>query len=112
QVKHVSPRRGHRRRRALAVLTTLAFLVVIGGAAAAVSGYDPFGASQVGQNVNGAILLPSNQWVSPLGHRILVRNARLVSSTLSPDGSKVAALSWNDFTGFLSIIDPKTGTIV
>ena len=65
----------------------------------------------MGQEVNGATLLPSNQWVSPLGRRTLVTNARLVSSSLSPDGMTVAALSWNDFSGFLTLIDANTGTI-
>ena len=72
----------------------------------------PVWLQQVGQTVNGAILLPTNQWISPLGKRIEVSDARLVSSTLSPDGKFVAALSWNDFTGFLTMINFKTGAIV
>ena len=38
--------------------------------------------------------------------------ARLVSSTISPDGQYLAALGWNNFQGFLTIVDLKTGTIV
>jgi YVTN family beta-propeller protein len=81
-------------------------------AAADIGGFDPFGTNQVGQQVGDRILLPDNQWISPVGNRILVNNARLVSSTLSPDGTKLAALSWNNFTGFLTVIDVKTGQIV
>ncbi len=99
------------RGRALSLVAAFAGIGIVGVAAAAVTGYDPFGSDQVGQTVNGAILLPTNQWISPLGQRTLVNNARLVSSTLSPDGKTVAALSWNDFSGFLTLIDPKTGTI-
>jgi YVTN family beta-propeller protein len=99
------------------VRKALAFVAVVtalaaAAASAAISGFDPFGSSQVGQEVAGRILLPDNQWVSPLGSRIQVNNGRLTGSTLSPDGTKLAALTWNDFTGFLTIIDVKTGQIV
>jgi YVTN family beta-propeller protein len=100
------------RSRVIAVLAAVASLAIVGVASAAIEGLGPFGSSEVGQTINGATLLPSNQWVSPLGHRIQVDNGRLVSSTLSPDGSKLAALSWNNFNGFLTIIDVKTGAIV
>src|SRR5207244_6423892 len=81
-------------------------------ASAAAFGAGPFGSDQVGTEVDGRTLLPSNQWVSPIGDRIEVENGHLLSSTLSPDGTKLAALSWNDFTGFLTIVDPTTGQIV
>ena len=77
-----------------------------------------FGSSKVGPQADGSYLLPSNQWISPLGSRIEVTDGRLLSSTLSPAigpspaGTYLAALSWEDFTGFLTIIDVKTGTIV
>ncbi|MGO9753439.1 MAG: bifunctional YncE family protein/alkaline phosphatase family protein [Solirubrobacteraceae bacterium] len=101
-------------------------IATVGVAAAGVGGWDPFGNAQVdGQTVNGAILLPTNQWISPFGTRTILvdgsqtlpsgataLNGRLVSSTLSPDGAYMAALSWNDFTGFLTIIDVNTGQIV
>jgi YVTN family beta-propeller protein len=35
-----------------------------------------------------------------------------VSSTISPDGRYLAALAWNEFSGFLTIFDLKTGAIV
>ncbi len=81
-------------------------------ASADIAGFDPFGSHQVGEHVGNRILLPDNQWISPVGNRIQVNNARLTSSTLSPDGTKLAALSWNNFTGFLSILDVKSGQIV
>jgi YVTN family beta-propeller protein len=87
-------------------------IAVVGVASAAVAGLNPFGTYTVGQQVNGAILLPSNQWISPIGDRTLVDNVRLVSSTLSPDGTMMAALSWNNFNGALSMIDVKTGKVV
>ncbi len=109
----VARRRGLRMRAAL-FLAALAVMATaaIGVAVATVSGSNPFGTHRVGQTTSGAILLPTNQWISPLGTRILDKNARLVSSTLSPSGTDVAALGWNDFSGFLTIIDLKTKQIV
>jgi YVTN family beta-propeller protein len=102
-----------RRRRFVAVgLFACAFLAIVGVASAALGGFDPFGTDQVGQIVNGAVLLPTNQWISPVGQRIEDQNGRLQSSAISPDGSYMAALTWHDFRGYLSIIDLKTGQIV
>ncbi len=103
-----TPRRA---RRAL-ILAVVACVAFVGAAAAAVGGFNPFSTQQVGQTYANGVLLPSNQWVSPLGSRILVSQGRLVSSTISPDGHYLAALSWNDFTGFITIINLTNGTIV
>ena len=37
---------------------------------AALGGFNPFGSEEVGQTYNGALLLPTNQWISPIGTRI------------------------------------------
>jgi YVTN family beta-propeller protein len=100
-----------RRFAALGVLV-IAFLAVVGVAQAALGGFNPFGSDEVGQVVNGAILLPTNQWISPVGQRIEDQKGRLQSSAISPDGNYMAALTWHDFRGYLSIIDLKTGQIV
>ncbi len=105
-------RRRRQRSRILLVLCAIALLSAVGVASARLADGPSFGDAQVGQHVKGAILLPTNQWISPLGHRILDDKARLVSSTLSPNGEDVAALGWNDFQGFLTVIDVKTGQIV
>ena len=115
----------HRRGRTAIVAAVVSCVAVVGVASAAVGGFDPFGNEQVGQTYAGSVLLPTNQWISPLGSRVVLvdgsqklpsgsatTNARLVSSTLSPDGVYMAALSWNDFQGFLTIINVKTGNIV
>ena len=38
--------------------------------------------------------------------------AALLSSSISPNGQYLAALTWNDFTGFLTIINLKTGQVI
>jgi YVTN family beta-propeller protein len=98
--------------RAVVLVTALFVAVVAVASAAAIGDLGPFGSDQVGQQVDGRILLPSNQWISPIGSRIEVNDGRLVSSTLSPDGTKLAALSWNNFNGFLTIIDVKTDRVI
>src|SRR3977135_3414744 len=102
------------RTRAIAALCAAALCSTATGLAVAGDfGFlNPFGSHQVGEQVGSRILLPSNQWISPGGDRILVNNGRVPSSTVSPDGTKLAAMTWHSFTGFLSIIDLKTGQIV
>ena len=91
-----------------AVVAVIAFLVVLAPVWA--RGWESlFGTHQVGEEVNGKLLLPSNQWIKPVGSRILVDDGRLTASTLSPDGTKLAALSWSNFTGFLTIMAWATG---
>ena len=90
----------------------MAFVAAVGVASAAFGGFNPFGSGEVGQTYNGALLLPTNQWISPIGTRIEDPYGRIVSSTLSPDGQYMAALTWNEFTGYLTIFDLKTGKIV
>jgi YVTN family beta-propeller protein len=98
-----------------ALITTVVGGLIVGtaglAAAAALSG-GSFGNGRVGQDTGRGILLPSNQWVKPVGERVLVAGGRMPSSTISPDGTKLAALTWNNFTGFLSIIDVTTGKVV
>jgi YVTN family beta-propeller protein len=105
-------RRSPRRKRLGAVAVLAAFVAAVGVASAELGGVNPFGSGEVGQSYNGALLLPTNQWISPLGNRIEDPSARIVSSTLSPDGQYLAALTWNEFTGFLTIFNLKTGKIV
>jgi YVTN family beta-propeller protein len=102
-------------RRTLAIGSVTSLVVLIGGVSAgAASGFfdGEFGNQQTGQNTANGILLPSNQWVKPIGTRTLVTNGRLPSSTLSPDGTTMAAMTWQNFTGFLSLINVTTGQIV
>jgi len=107
-------RRPGLRGRAVLALTTLsiALLAAVGAGVAAVTDSGPFGNNQVGETTTQGTLLPTNQWITPLGTRILDSNARLVSSSLSPDGRYLAALGWNDFQGYLTIVNLETHKIV
>ncbi len=107
-------RHEHRRgiRRFTAAGLSLALVGSLGGAALASGVTVPFGDNKVGTSNADGILLPTQQRVQPIGHRILIGNGRLLSSTISPNGEYLAALTWNDFTGFLTIVDLQTGKIV
>jgi YVTN family beta-propeller protein len=112
-----SARWRHEHRRALRAFTGAGIsLAVIGGlatAAVAAGVTSGFGNEQVGQTYANGILLPTNQWINPIGTRLLtVTDGRLLSSSISPDGQYLAALTWKDFTGFLTIIDLHNGDIV
>ncbi|HEV3312701.1 MAG TPA: bifunctional YncE family protein/alkaline phosphatase family protein [Chloroflexota bacterium] len=99
-------------RGAVLVLTAVMSLCV-GGAFAEGAAPDPFGTNTVGPQAGQKVLLASNQWLNPAGTRVLTNNGgKMISSAVSPDGTKLAALTWYDFTGFLSIIDLGTGTII
>lgn len=87
----------------LAGLATAAAAGALGGG---------FGTSQVGTANADGILLPTNQRINPIGTRLLISNGRLLSSAISPNGQFLAALSWEDFTGFLTVFNLKTGTVV
>ena len=87
--------------------------VLVGVAvAAATGGFSTFAHQRVGQKYAAGVLLPTNQWIAPLGRRTLVENGRLVSSALSPNGEYVAAATWRYFGAALTIVDVKTGKIV
>ena len=132
-------REAHRAQRPLRVgrrpaLAALALTGALGAGVAAAEGAfdDPFGTAQVGsQDATGRILLPENQWIKPYGDRTLVSEnsvdgrtpemtasgqpvagGRLTSSTLSPDGHRVAAMSWHNGRVFLTFTDPQANNVV
>ena len=70
--KLVSLRTHRRRRGRVAIVAALtSCVVVVGVASAFAGGFNPFGDQQVSQTYANGILLPTNQWISPLGKRIL-----------------------------------------
>ncbi len=120
-----SARWRHEHRRGIRVVAGAGICaVVIGGLAIAVAAARApgggFGREQVGHTYARGILLPTNQWVKPIGTRILDRHGRLLSSSISPNGTFLAALTWNFLpvstvrigNGFLTIINLKTGKVI
>lgn len=102
--------RNRRRLRGLTVATaTLGVAVLASGVAVAatLSKHD-----KVGETTARGVVLPDNQTVSPLGTRTLTTGGRLLSSDLAPAGGHLAALSYRNGVGFLSIFDTKRNKLV
>jgi YVTN family beta-propeller protein len=91
----------------VAVATTGAAVAAGGGGSGGT-----FGTEKVGHEDAQGKLLANNQRITPLGKRTFINNGRLLSSALSPDGQHLAALSWLDFTGFLTVFNAKTGAVI
>ena len=87
-------------------------VALVGGLGAVAVAATGNGNDQVGTSNANGILLATGQRVKPIGSRVLVNNDRILSSSISPNGRYLAALTWNDFTGFLTIIDLQTKSIV
>ncbi len=107
--RNTDPGRPGLSRKALLVAAVLC-LVLVGAATAAVAVFNPFGTEQVGGTYANGVLLPTNQWVSPLGTRVFQDNARITSSSISPNGRYLAALTWKDFDTTLTILDLTNGS--
>lgn len=86
--------------------------LVAGLATAAAAGPASGRTARVGSNDGNGILLPTNQRLTPLGSRLLLDTGRVVSSSISPDGHYLAALTWHKFTGFLTMVDLRTNKVV
>lgn len=99
-------------KRLLAVLCLAASMALgLSGVALATVGAGGLGNTTVGPKAGTKVLLPDNQWITPAGTRLLENtdDGRFLSSAVSPAGTKLAALSWNEFTGYLTIYDLTTG---
>jgi YVTN family beta-propeller protein len=109
-----TPRWRHDHRRLLRAATACGLsLAIVGGLGAiATAATTGFGTAKVGTANADGILLPTNQRIKPVGSRLLITTGRIVSSSLSPNGKYLAALTWNDFTGFLTVINVKTDKVV
>jgi YVTN family beta-propeller protein len=88
-------------------------VVLVGSGTAIAGGVTGFGTEKVNGVVTAkGILLPTNQHITPAGTRYQINNGRLLSSTLSPNGKDLAALTYEHGTGFLTIIDVTSGNVV
>ncbi|MBD3148225.1 bifunctional YncE family protein/alkaline phosphatase family protein [Microbispora bryophytorum] len=92
-----------RRTRLLAAAT--AALVVTGGGIAYAS-TDVFGTQQVGQTTDKGLVVSSDQYIDPIGERLVIDNGKIMSSSVSPDGTHLAA-SVTDGGMALVIVDLK-----
>jgi YVTN family beta-propeller protein len=105
-------RQAARRRWLLGGMTVATLAVGAATASAAGVPVNPFGTDHVGQQADGRILLPDNQYISPYGQRTTFA-AMSVGSAISPDGSKVAVQTGGPHgTRNLQILDAATGKVL
>ncbi|MDX6428733.1 MAG: hypothetical protein QOE54_1099, partial [Streptosporangiaceae bacterium] len=67
---------------------------------------DMFGTEHVGQTTPNGLVVSSDQYIKPIGTRLVINNGKIMSSTVSPDGTHVAA-SVADGGMALAIVDVK-----
>lgn len=69
-----------------------------------------FGTDQVGQVTDRGRVVSADQYIAPYGDRLVIDDGKIMSSTVSPDGSRLAA-SVTDGDASLVVVDLATGKI-
>jgi YVTN family beta-propeller protein len=98
----------HVGRRTLLVTTGVA--VALGVTGTAVASTYQFGTQQVGQTTANGQVISSDQYINPYGSRTVVNDGKIMSSTVSPDGTHLAA-SIADGDASLVVMDLTTGQV-
>jgi len=91
-------------------LVTAGIAVVLAVTGTAVAQTQQFGTQQVGQTTAKGQVISSDQYIDPYGSRTVLNDGKIMSSTVSPDGSHLAA-SVTDGDAALVIMDLKTGQV-
>ncbi|MFF8995063.1 alkaline phosphatase family protein [Streptomyces sp. NPDC014983] len=90
------------RRIPLVTAGTSALALIAAGAAFAQT--HQFGTQQVGQTTRNGQVISSDQYIAPYGEHLVVNNGKIMSSTVSPDGTHLAA-SVADGGSALAVVD-------
>ncbi|MFI5735510.1 bifunctional YncE family protein/alkaline phosphatase family protein [Kribbella sp. NPDC051587] len=85
---------------------TTAVALAAAGSSLAVAKTDMFGTEHVGETTDKGLVVSSDQYLKPLGERLVINNGKIMSSSVSPDGTHVAA-SITDGGLALAIVDLK-----
>ncbi|MGW2936100.1 alkaline phosphatase family protein [Streptomyces sp. NPDC001156] len=92
------------RRTSLATAAGIAVALAVTGTAVAQT--HQFGTDQVGQTTDQGQVVSADQYISPFGERLVINQGKIMSSSVSPDGTHVAA-SITDGGMALAIVDLK-----
>ncbi|MEU7790357.1 alkaline phosphatase family protein [Amycolatopsis sp. NPDC049159] len=95
---------GHRFRYATAGSATLVLIAT--GTGVGVASTAQFGTDQVGQVTENGQVVSADQYLKPIGDRLVVDNGKIMASSVSPDGAHLAALT-TDGGIALTIVDLK-----
>src|SRR5262245_65288200 len=69
-----------------------------------------FGKDQVGQETHKGLVVSSDQYIKPIGERLLINPGKIMSSSVSPDGTHLAA-SVTDGGQALVIVDLRNWSV-
>ncbi|WP_236787727.1 bifunctional YncE family protein/alkaline phosphatase family protein [Amycolatopsis sp. GM8] len=100
----LSTRSGRKVRLATAGTATLALVAT--GTGIGFASTQQFGTDHVGQQTDKGEVVSSDQYLDPIGDRLVVNNGKIMASSVSPDGSHLAALT-TDGGIALTIVDLK-----
>ncbi|GGM16153.1 phosphoesterase [Streptomyces fumigatiscleroticus] len=95
-------------RRALLATTGIAVALAVTGTA--VASTHQFGTQQVGQVTEDGQVISSDQYIEPYGSRTVLDDGKIMSSAVSPDGTRLAA-SVTDGDASLVVMDLETGQV-
>jgi YVTN family beta-propeller protein len=91
-------------------LVTAGIAVALGVTGTAVASTYRFGTQQVAQDTAKGEVISSDQYLKPYGSRTVINDGKIMSSTVSPDGTHLAA-AVTDGDAALVIMDLATGQV-
>ncbi|MFC1419088.1 bifunctional YncE family protein/alkaline phosphatase family protein [Streptacidiphilus cavernicola] len=91
-------------------LVTAGIAVALSVTGTAVASTQQFGTQQVGQVTAKGQVVSDDQYLDPYGSRTVIDDGKIMSSTVSPDGSTLAA-SVTDGDAALVLMDLRTGQV-
>ncbi|MDT5034287.1 MAG: hypothetical protein QOC94_4458 [Actinoplanes sp.] len=83
--------RGLRTGRRIPIVAAATTLVLAAGAGSAHAQTTQFGTDQVGQVTDRGQVVSADQYIDPVGKRLVIDNGKIMSSAVSPDGTHLAA---------------------
>ncbi|MEV7071228.1 bifunctional YncE family protein/alkaline phosphatase family protein [Streptomyces sp. NPDC093990] len=93
-----------------ATLVTVGIAVALGVTGTAVAATHQFGTRRVAENTARGEVISSDQFLKPYGSRTVIDDGKIMSSTVSPDGTHLAA-AVTDGDAALVIMDLATGQV-
>ncbi|MBR7829465.1 phosphoesterase [Actinospica sp. MGRD01-02] len=92
-------------------VSAVAAALVLTGAGVGSASTLQFGTQQVGQQTNKGEVLSSDQYINPIGTRLVINQGKIMGAVVSPDGTHVAA-TVADGGEAMVIIDLRTYQVV
>ena len=94
-------------RHRLSKAAVVAVGLVVTGAGIGSASTQQLGHQQVGQLTNKGEVIASDQYINPIGTRLVINQGKIMGATVSPDGTHVAA-TVADGTGSMVIVDLRS----